>query len=232
MSGSDLCTLRIVNTMDESPTLKRVVLSFCDSSRPFSFATGQYVKLSKEGKGESYFAIASAPEEGGRLEFLVRDQEKGFAHELFRMKEADEIASTPPMGKGFSLSTLEGKNITFVACGSGISPIASCIRSILTKPNRYKEIRLFYGERTPSDFAYKEEMREWSRRVKVYQVISRPQGTEWKGLTGHVQDHLKGNVPAGVNSLACLSGMKGMIEDTTGILKELGVPEKNILLNY
>lgn len=227
-----LFELRIIETGDEAPTLKRVVFELIDPSRGFHFETGQYVKLSKDGLGEGFFAIASPPEENGKLEFLVRDQEKGFAHELFKMRKGEELRTSTAMGKGFPMARLIGRDVTFVAAGSGISPVASCVRSMLKNPKQFKAVRIFYGAKTPGDFAYKKEMAKWAGEVKIFQVVSRPQGTGWKGLAGHVQDHLKGRVPAGADSIVCLSGMKGLIEEATKNLKEIGVSGENILLNY
>jgi len=224
--------LKILKTRLESPTLKRIVLGFENPQEAFSFETGQYVKLAQEGKGEGYYAIASSPLDKGQLEFLVRDQEKGFSHEFFMMGESSQVATTQPMGKGFPLSLLAGKKVTFIAAGSGISPMASCIRALVKNPSQCKGIKLFYGERDPDGFAYRDELKSWAKHIEVFQVVSRPDGSQWKGLTGHVQDHIKGRVHAGADSVVCLCGMKGMVEGTTKILKELGVPEGNILLNY
>ena len=81
---------------------------------------------------------------------------------------------------------------------------------------------LLYGEKTPKDFAYRDEMQRWEEKIKILRVVSRPKGTEWEGLAGHVQDHLKGQVTDSKDTIVCFSGMKEMIEDATDLLVEMG----------
>jgi sulfhydrogenase subunit gamma (sulfur reductase) len=233
MTDENSYRMKIESVEEHSPTLKNFSLSFCDTEKRFQFQMGQCTKLSKPNKGASYFAIASAPEEMGRVEFLVRDQKKGFAHELFCSEAGDEVESSGPIGKGFPLEKLEGKFVVFLACGSGISPIAGCIRSMIREPGRFKKIQLFYGVRTPDDFAYESEFPEWAKHAEIFQVVSQPHSTGWHGLYGHVQDHLKEHIPPpGPESVICLAGMEGMIKEVTPILQGMGIPSENILLNY
>src|ERR1041385_123519 len=66
----------------------------------FPFVPGQIVSLSLPELKPAYFAIASAPEERGYLDILVK-QGKGTSGAIFGLKVGSEIEVSNPTGKGF-----------------------------------------------------------------------------------------------------------------------------------
>ena len=201
-------------------------------SEVFSFIPGQFVQIHTAPEAISYFAIASPPDEGRSLEFLVK-KGKGAAGALFGLGVGDEVEMTAPQGKGFPIDQYKGHNLLLIGVGTGIAPLRSVLRSALSRREEFGELIFVYGVLTPDHFCYSEEMEDWSRsRVQVHRTVTYPEGTGWIGQQGFVQDVLKGLRPGPENSVAMLVGMKEMVEENTRLLLELGFPKEKILLNY
>jgi anaerobic sulfite reductase subunit B len=85
-----------------------------------------------EGIGESYYAIASAPDDKNGMDVLVKDG-KGVSAALFRANKGDKIQGKGPIGKGFPVDNYPGRDFIIAAVGSAISPMRNVIRHICAK---------------------------------------------------------------------------------------------------
>jgi len=198
----------------------------------WSFIPGQVAVLSKEGMGESYFAIASAPEDKGAMDFLVQEKD-GLAKALCSAKKGDSVQAKGPVGKGFPIDKYKGRNLLLAAVGSAIAPMRGVLRSIIARRADFGKVTIIYGVKTPDEFAFTDEMADWKKaNVEVIQVISRPEGTAWKGKTGHVQDYFKDNLKKLERPIAMTCGMKDMQQQSREVLSGLGVPAEEILTNF
>jgi NAD(P)H-flavin reductase len=195
------------------------------------FVPGQVAVLSAGESDASYFAFASAPEDA-ELEFLVK--RKGAAGTiLFEMTEGDRVQLWEVVGRGFPLEECKGKDLVFVAMGTGVAPLRSALRHVLRHKQDYGQLVVLYGARTPDDFCYRDETEEWEAAgVELRQVISRPDGHDWSGPTGYVQtllDHIVPHLPAPV---ALICGSREMLAQTRDRLQLLGFAPEEILTNY
>jgi NAD(P)H-flavin reductase len=191
---------------------------------------GQYVKLSIEGVGESYFAIASAPGAGNRFELLLK-RGSALSDAVDALRPGAEVKISAPSGKGFPLEQARGKNLLLFATGSGISPIRSVVALIRAERTSFGQVTLFFGVRTPSSFAYERELASWEKdRIRIVRTVSQPGSSGWQGLTGYVQAHL-GEVDV-TNAVAFLVGQKAMVQGVTEALSLRGLPKSEIFLNF
>ncbi len=191
---------------------------------------GQCVKLSLDGKGEAYFAIASGPGKGPTLEFLVK-RGAPLADALCDSPVGGQVRVSAVLGRGFPLEKARGKDVLLFATGSGISAIRSVIAQIRKERDAYGAVTLYFGVRTPSSFAYESELTDWERsRIRVVRTVSRPGNSGWQGLTGYVQAHI-GDVDVS-NAVAFLVGQKAMVKEVTEALEKRGLPQENVFLNF
>jgi NAD(P)H-flavin reductase len=117
------------------------------------------------------------------------------------------------------------------ATGSGISPIRSVIASVRRERDAYGRVTLYFGARTPSAFAYSDELHEWEAGgIRVVSTVSQPGVSGWQGLTGYVQAHL-GEEPLD-NVMAFLCGQSQMVQGVKATLQARGVPTSAVHLNY
>jgi NAD(P)H-flavin reductase len=196
-----------------------------------SFVPGQVALLRAEGDtSPSYFAIASAPEDA-ELQFLVK--RSNASQQLFDLHLGDRVEMTGIVGRGFPLGEHQGKDLVFVAMGTGVAPLRSALRHVLRRKSEFGEIVVLYGARTPDDFCYRDETESWEEAgVELRQVISRPDGHDWSGPTGYVQSLLDHILPNLSKPIALVCGSREMISQTRDRLQQLGFAPEEILTNY
>jgi NAD(P)H-flavin reductase len=128
---------------------------------------------------------------------------------------------------------MRGRDLVFVAMGTGVAPLRSALRHVLKRKEEFGQLVVLYGARTPEDFCYREETEEWSAQgVELRQVISRPDGHDWSGPTGYVQSLLDNVLPALTAPVALICGSREMIDQTRERLGKMGFQPEEILTNY
>jgi sulfhydrogenase subunit gamma (sulfur reductase) len=205
-----------------------------EHARKLAHAPGQVAQLRVRDM-QSYFAIASAPEDDA-LEFLIK-RTGGASNDVgtpfYDLKEGDRVDLVSIVGQGFRLDEQEGHDLVFVAMGTGIAPVRSALRHALARPDSFGQLVVLYGARTPEDFCYADETEAWQAAgVELRQVISRPDGYEWAGQTGYVQSLLDHVLPTLAAPVAFVCGSREMIQHTRDRLQEMGLDAENILTNY
>jgi sulfhydrogenase subunit gamma (sulfur reductase) len=196
----------------------------------FSFAPGQVAVL-RAGAEQAYFAFSSAPEDA-ELEFLVKHG-FGAGGAIYEMKEGDRVELLEIVGHGFALDEHKGKDLVFVAMGTGVAPLRSALRYVLKHASEFGQLVVLYGARTPEDFCYTDEVDEWEGTgVELRRVISRPDGHDWSGPTGYVQSLLDHVLPDLISPVALICGSREMIEQTRLRLQQMGFAPEAILTNY
>ena len=196
------------------------------------FVPGQVALLEVGDAGRAYFAIASAPEDD-ELEFLVKLSNDPAGRALYEMRPGGRVRLVKIAGHGFDLAALEGRDLVFVAMGTGVAPLRSALRSVLPRADAFGQIVVLYGARTPEDFCYRDETDTWKAAgVELRQVVSRPDGYEWSGQTGYVQSLLDNVLPSLSDPVALVCGSRQMIEQTRDRLHEMGFAPERILTNY
>lgn len=198
---------------------------------PLRFLPGQVAILSVKNEAPAYFAFASAPEDK-EIEFLVK-RGNGASDAIFAMKEGDRMELMDIVGHGFALDQQKGKDLVFVAMGTGVAPLRSALRHTLKHKQDYGKLVVLYGARTPAHFCYADETEGWETAgVELRQVVSRPDGHDWSGPTGYVQSLLDHIVPDLKSPVALICGSREMIDQTRDRLLQMGFAAEAILTNY
>ena len=195
------------------------------------FIPGQVAMLSVAGEAPTYFAFAGAPEDA-ELEVLVK-QKTGISNLIFDMRAGERIELLEVTGHGFALDEQKGKDLVFVAMGTGVAPLRSALRHVLKRKDEFGQLVVLYGARTPDDFCYRDETSGWEDAgVELRQVVSRPDGHDWSGPTGYVQSLLDHVLPNLHSPIALICGSAEMMEQTRDRLGRMGFGPGEILTNY
>jgi sulfhydrogenase subunit gamma (sulfur reductase) len=194
------------------------------------FVPGQVAVL-RAGGEQAYFAFASAPEDE-ELEFLVK-RGGGAGGRVYDMKEGDRVELVDVVGHGFPLREQKGKDLVFVAMGTGVAPLRSALRCAIKHADEFGQLVVLYGARTPDDFCYGDEVEGWEAGgVELRRVISKPDGHDWSGPTGYVQSLLDHVLPDLSSPVALICGSREMIGQTRERLQQMGFAPDEILTNY
>ena len=225
-------SMEVIGVHWETPLLMSLKLTLKLEEGRFDFQAGQYAKILCPDGRETYFAMASEPEEKHFVEFLVKDQAGSAAHDLCQqVKAGDYLKVSPPFGRGYPMERLKAKDILLIGIGTGISPLRSLLKSILRREQQFGKITLLYGVRTSADVPYQSEFDFWRKKLNVEIAISQPHGAEWSSFKGRVTHLIPKLSLHPDKTVACVCGTEAMEEEVTNLLERAGISKDNILLN-
>jgi sulfhydrogenase subunit gamma (sulfur reductase) len=233
MDSKEPQTLIITRVQDQARITRSFDLRPKNSSdaRAFQFTPGQVGLMRVKTEDPAYFAFASAPDDP-ELEVLVK-QKAGCSTVIYDMQPGEEIELLGIAGHGFRLDEMKGRDLVFVAMGTGVAPLRSALRHVLRRKGEFGQLVVLYGARTPDDFCYRDETEDWEDSgVELRQVISRPDGHDWSGPTGYVQSLLDHVLPDLASPVALICGSREMIDQTRERLGKMGFKPGEILTNY
>src|SRR5947209_9461892 len=147
----------------------------------FAFTSGQYLTLRTELDGAEVrrsYSICSGMDEG-ELRVAVKRLDGGLFSSFANaeLKPGDTIDVMPPDGR-FGLAPDAAAQRTYIgfAAGSGITPIFSIIKSVLTREPRSHFV-LFYGNKSSATIMFKDELDDlkdrFVERLSVHHILSR-----------------------------------------------------------
>ena len=197
----------------------------------FSFVAGQYILLDVPGtEQKKSYSIASAPEMSHAIELLVDISPGGVGCEYIKkLKPGDSVTFRGPVG-AFVIDQSQGKELVFVATGSGISSLRSMLLDQLITRGDKRKIRLYWGLRYVTDLFWEEDfyqMDEDYENLEVEIILSRPPD-EWKLSSGYVTDALQVLEKDFSSKSYYLCGGASMIQDVRALLEKKGVLAGNI----
>jgi sulfhydrogenase subunit gamma (sulfur reductase) len=215
----------------ETPDISTFVVTFDDPELrdSFTYQPGQFAELSIFGVGECPIGIASSPTWKDRLEFCVRAVGT-VTNAIHDLEPEDKLGVRGPLGNGWPTVEIEGKDLLFIGGGIGLPPLRSLIQYVLDNRERYGEVQIVYGARSPQDLVYKDELKEWEERSDVDLAVTVDVGDEtWDGPVGFVPPFLKEINPSPENRVAFTCGPPIMIRLVVEALEEMGYPYADIV---
>ena len=118
---------------------------------------GQFVELSVIGTGEAPISISSSPTRRGVIELCIRRAGR-VTDALFRLTTNALVGIRGPYGNGFPVEEMEGHDLLIVAGGLGMAPLRSLLWYALDNRERFGNVTLMYGARTPADILFRDEL--------------------------------------------------------------------------
>lgn len=176
------------------------------------FVPGQYCVLGMNnaekpelGSVRRSMSIASAPEDGGPIEFYIRwvakpESENPLTHLLWKIKNGDRCYMTTKAAGVFTVKDTVGvddaRHRVMVAAGTGSAPFLSMLRSELRKnPNAdLSKWVLLHGASYPADLGYRDELAQMveHNKLRYFGTVSRPkEAPDWRGDVGRVEAYFE-----------------------------------------
>lgn len=193
-----------------------------------------YVHATLNGKTvKRAYTPSSLPGVTGHFDLTVKRYETGLVSRyLHEQRIGDTVLMSGPNAGGHWVDGM-AKQVGFVAGGTGITPMISIIRWILT--NRIDaELFLIFANKTEADIILR---REWERNVRehpnfhCHHLLENPP-SGWRQGTGRVTpDVLRRHLPPpGPETCIFLCGPPPMVDTVEAMLLELGYPQQAIIL--
>ncbi len=208
------------------------------SHKPLRFAAGQYLEWTldtdhPDNRGNRrYFTLANAPTENRvRLGIKFYPESSAFKRSLAAMQPGESIYAGQLAG-GFTLPRSRKRKLVFIAGGIGITPFRSMLRELLDRDER-REIVVLYGNERQADIAYLDVLAEAQSRLGVttHHAIARDAAIgDWAGYI--TAEMVQETVPDWRERLFYISGPQAMVAAIKKMLLDLGVPRKNIIVDF
>ena len=179
------------------------------------------------------YTPSSLPGRTGYFDLTVKRYDAGtISKYLHDQRIGDTVLMSGPNSGGHWVDGM-AKRVGFVAGGTGITPMVSIIRWILTKKID-AELSLIFANKTEQDIIFRQE---WDRYVLDYPnfhchyLLEQPPAG-WTGNTGRITpDLLRQYLPSpDPDTCVFLCGPPRMVDALETTLKELGFPEQSIIL--
>jgi len=145
---------------------------------------------------------------------------------LCNSKKGDLVGIRGPLGNGFPVEEMKGKNVVAIAGGVGIAPLKPLLLSLIGRAN----LTLLYGFRSPDDFIFKDEVLRWAREIDVKLTVDVPD-EDWPYHVGLVTSLLDGlDIPKSETVFA-VCGPSPMLRATATKLSKMGYPLSGVYVS-
>jgi ring-1,2-phenylacetyl-CoA epoxidase subunit PaaE len=206
----------------------------------YAFAPGQYLTLRTSMDGEEVrrsYSICSGPDDG-ELRIAVKKVDGGAfsSWAADELKAGDQLDVMTPTGRfGVTPAPRETRVYVGFAAGSGITPILSLVKGVLSRePN--SRFFLFYGNRSTEGVMFLEALEElkdrFLQRFSLFHVISGEE-QDIPILHGRLDGEkvrvlLRSLVPASSVDHVFICGPTGMSEEIEATCRDIGIADDRI----
>ncbi|MFL5168400.1 MAG: FAD-binding oxidoreductase, partial [Microvirga sp.] len=157
--------LTITEIRPETPDAVSIAFAVPDAlAEAYRFTPGQYLTLKVEHEGQELrrsYSICSGLDDGElrvAVKKIAGGRFSGLLGEAIRPGQTLEVMT--PMGRfGVAPEPEAVRTYVGLACGSGITPILSIVKSALTREPRSRFF-LFYGNRTSASIIFRETLED------------------------------------------------------------------------
>ena len=200
------------------------------------FRAGQYIGITVEINGvrtSRPYSLVSSPNQLAYYELAIKRKEGGFvsSYILDNLKEGDILEATEPMGNFYYNRIFHGKNLVFIAGGSGIAPFISMLRDISERVLPLN-VWLIFGCLTEKDILFREELEDIQIRrpnTRIKYILSEP-GPEWAGPCGFItKEEILKEIGSIDNKFFYVVGNRLMYFFIQEQLEAMGVPKHRVI---
>jgi NAD(P)H-flavin reductase len=204
-----------------------------DRALSLKYSPGQFMMVSSPGMGEAPFSISSTPSRPGLIEFGIRRVGR-ITDQIFKLKENSVIGVRGPYGNGFPVDKIEGKNLIIMMGGLGAIPLRSLLQYALDNRDRFDNLALLYGARTPHDMLFRKEFLSLRERedLRCLLTVDKDDTGKWPchiGLPTRLFKHLADLDPK--KTTLVVIGPPVMYKFVVAEALKLNIPKHQILMS-
>lgn len=230
-------TVESLTDLNHDIKLLRIALSEGDE---IDVIPGQYIQIEtpayKKTPEPVYraYSIATDPRDKTHIDLVIRLVPNGICttYVFEHMKAGQKIKLNGPYGE-FRL-TDTGKDMVFIAGGSGMAPFLSILAQ-MKNDNIQRKVTYFFGARARRDLICLDQMKAFEEALpnfKFVPCLSQPmEDDNWDGETGLVTEIAKRYFLDMSDMEGYLCGSPGMCDASVAALTANGMPAENIFFD-
>ncbi|AGF56772.1 anaerobic sulfite reductase subunit B [Clostridium saccharoperbutylacetonicum] len=189
---------------------------------------GQFFEVSLPKFGEAPISVSGIGE--GTVDLTIRRVGK-VTDEIFTNYVGDKLFLRGPYGNGFNVKDYEGKEVTVVAGGTGLSPVRGVVDYFANNMTKCKSFNLICGFKSPNDVLFKADLKQWKEDINLVLTVDKAEDG-YAGKTGLVTTFIPDLEIKDVNNTAfVVVGPPIMMKFTVIEILKRGVPEENIWIS-
>jgi ring-1,2-phenylacetyl-CoA epoxidase subunit PaaE len=238
-------SIKIREVIEETQDTKSFVLDIPGKiEKQFRYIAGQFLILKASINGKEYkrsYSLSTCPYTDAKYQITVKRIKNGIVSNFLNdhIKAGDEVLVFPPSGSFFTEPDKKGRrNYIFFAGGSGITPIFSIIKTILTQfPENY--VKLVYANKNSNSiifFTALETLKSTFKKRFSFTHILSEASSGWSGMTGRLDsDRIlyflqEQRILPTVNTEYYICGPSPFMELVEHELQRSGVPDERLHL--
>ncbi len=173
-----------------TPEIENVVTYHLAFSNPeiaagYHFKPGQFNMLYLPGAGESAISMSGDATSCEILDHTIRTA-GNVTRGLTERRPGDTLGLRGPFGSSWPLEECIGRDVVLVTGGIGLPPLRPVIYQLLRERQKYGQINLLYGARSPETLLYKNEYDDWSQQGLIVHRTVDHSTPGWLGSVGVV----------------------------------------------
>jgi ferredoxin-NADP reductase len=215
-----------------TPSIRVLRLAIPDAG--FRFLPGQWVDLSIEVGGVMHtagYSITTSPIHRGEIELAIKASAH---HPVARwVHEQAGVGDTIRISQGqgpFVYLPEMSDNVVLIGGGVGVTPLLSIFRHV-RDAQLSTGVHLVYSASDSREILFRDELEAAAHshdNLHVSITVTQPDPS-WHGLTGRIDPVKLHALDVPDDTLYYLCGPKGMVEDISTLLHDLGVPMNRII---
>lgn len=222
---------RVTRVRRETADSFTLAMEPIESGKELRFAAGQFNMLYAFGNGEVPISISGNPLSPTPLLHTIRSVGE-VTQALVKLVPGATVGVRGPFGSSWPVEEAEGNDIVVVAGGIGLAPLRPVIYQILARRERYGQVALCYGARTPKELLYPNELRKWRSRFDMFVALTVDNAdANWKGSVGVVTRMIPRPDFDPLHTVALVCGPEIMMRYSVQALMDRGIGAENIHLS-
>lgn len=220
----------VVRTRRETRDTITLDLSPCGETIP-RHEPGQFNMLYVFGRGEVPISISGGSSDGKTVTHTTRAVGSVTDH-ICSLKKGARLGVRGPYGTHWPVVESFGADLIIVAGGIGLAPLRPAMRAALEHRDKFGQVALLYGARTPDDLLFRTELESWRARFDLEVLVTVDRGDEnWHGTVGVVTKLIHKATFDPEDAVVMVCGPEVMMRFTVLELLQRGVDPGNLYMS-
>jgi anaerobic sulfite reductase subunit B len=190
---------------------------------------GQFSMLYAYGAGEVPISVSACPTAQGEMRHTIRAV-GATTRALARLRPGGMVGVRGPFGAGWPVTSVAG-DLLVVGGGIGLAPLRPVVHHVIGERQRFDQVDVLVGARTPADLLYPDEFDHWRLHDIDVSVTVDAAGRGWTGGVGLVTKLLDQR-PIGYSRVtAFLCGPEIMMRSVARTLIDRGTDPAAIMVS-
>jgi NAD(P)H-flavin reductase len=180
--------------------------------------------------GEVPISVSACPDAAGEVRHTIRAA-GATTRALARLQPGAMVGVRGPFGVGWPVALAESGDVLVVGGGIGLAPLRPVVHQVIRDRQRFGEVAVLVGARTPADILFQDEFDLWRSNGIDVAVTVDAAGRGWTGGVGLVTKLLDHRPIRYDRVTSFLCGPEIMMRNVARTLTDRGVSPTTVMVS-